>query len=158
MIVLRDSKKRDIENIYNHLNKKYVEKYSKNIDEEKNIYIKWYNFLMNSKYFKLFTVEDLSKNFLGLVKFELEKDFEGAEISIYLSENIRGKKYSNIIINASIEEIKFKFPKLKYVVAYIIEENISSIKAFEKSNFEYKGVVEYKDIEQLLYMKILEAN
>lgn len=156
MIVLRETTAEDIDNIYNHLNLTYVKKYCKNSEEEQKInHKRWYTFLINSPFYTMFTVESLEGDFLGVVKFELEEDFEGAEISLYLAENIRGKGYSTTIINASTEEIRFKHPNLKYVVAYILEENTRSIVCFEKAEFIFKGQIEHRDVEYQLYMKML---
>nr|WP_307774611.1 GNAT family N-acetyltransferase [uncultured Cetobacterium sp.] len=156
MIVIRKTTTDDIENIYHHLNYNYVKKYYENEAEEKKNYEKWYKFLVNSPLFVMFTVEDLGGLFLGSVKFELEEDFEGAEISIYLAKNIRGRGYSTTIVNASIEELRFETPQLKYIVAYILEENIQSIKCFEKAGFKLKGQIERNEVEYLLYMKALD--
>lgn len=156
MIVIRETTAEDIDNIYNNLNLTYVKKYCKNNeDEQKNNHKRWYSFLINSPFYTMFTVESLEGDFLGVVKFELEEDFEGAEISLYLTENIRGKGYSNTIIDASTEEIKFKHPTLKYVVAYILEENLRSITCFERSEFIFQGQIEHRDVEYQLYMKML---
>lgn len=157
MIVIRQTTIDDIENIYMHLNLNYVEKYCEtHKEEEKRNHERWYNFLINSPNYVMFTVEDLSEAFLGIVKFELEEDLEGAEISLYLAEGIRGRGYSTTIVNASIEELKFKHPALKYVVAYILEENERSIICFEKSGFKFMGQIDYRGIEHLLYMKTLD--
>lgn len=157
MIVIRETIVEDIDNIYNHLNLNYVRKYCKNSEEEqKQNHKQWYSFLINSPFYTMFTVESFEGEFLGIVKFEIEEDFEGAEISLYLAENIRGKGYSTTIINASTGEIKFKYPDLKYVVAYILEENIRSILCFQKADFLFKGQIEHRDIEYQLYMKMLD--
>ncbi|WP_297598914.1 GNAT family N-acetyltransferase [uncultured Cetobacterium sp.] len=156
MIVIRQTTADDIGNIYMHLNLNYVEKYCKNHEEEqKKSHERWYSFLINSPSYAMFTVEDLQGAFLGIVKFELEEDFEGAEISLYLAEGIRGRGYSSTIVNASIEELKFKQPTLKYIVAYILEENERSIICFRKSGFQFMGQIDYRGIEHLLYMKTL---
>ncbi|MGL4785839.1 MAG: GNAT family N-acetyltransferase, partial [Cetobacterium sp.] len=102
----------------------YVKKYCKNDEEEqKKNHERWYKFLISSPNYAMFTVEDLKGTFLGNVKFQLDEDFEGAEISLYLAECIRGRGYSTTIVNASIDELRFKYQNLKYVVAYILEEN-----------------------------------
>ncbi|WP_403559440.1 GNAT family N-acetyltransferase [Cetobacterium somerae] len=104
----------------------------------------------------MFTVEDLKGTFLGNVKFQLDEDFEGAEISLYLAECIRGRGYSTTIVNASIDELRFKYQNLKYVVAYILEENDRSILCFEKAQFKFKGQIEHGGIDYFLYMKVFE--
>ncbi|MGL4867362.1 MAG: GNAT family N-acetyltransferase [Cetobacterium sp.] len=155
MIIIRETIVDDIDNIYNHLNLNYVKKYYKNNEEEqRKSHFRWYKFLINSCNYEMFTVEDLKGDFLGNVRFELDEN-NGAEISVYLSECIRGRGYSTIIINASIEELKFKYPKLKYITAYILEENEKSIFCFQKSGFEFKGQIEHNEIDYYLYLKPL---
>lgn len=157
MIVVRETTTDDIENIYNHLNLNYVKKYCKNNEEEqKKNHERWYKFLISSPNYAMFTVEDLKGTFLGNVKFQLDEDFEGAEISLYLAECIRGRGYSTTIVNASIDELRFKFQNLKYVVAYILEENDRSILCFEKAQFKFKGQIEHGGIDYFLYMKVFE--
>ena len=157
MIVIRETTADDIENIYNHLNLNYVKKYCKNNEEEqKRNHERWYRFLLNSSNYAMFTVEDLIGTFLGNVKFQLDDKLEGAEISLYLAECIRGRGYSTTIVNASIEELKFKYPKLNYIVAYILEENDKSILCFEKAGFLFKGQIDHGGIDYFLYMKELD--
>jgi len=157
VIVIRETTTDDIENIYNHLNLSYVKKYCKNNEEEqRKNHERWYRFLLNSPNYAMFTVEDLRGAFLGNLKFELDDELEGAEISLYLAECIRGRGYSTTIVNASIEELRFKYPNLKYVVAYILEENEKSILCFEKAGFQFKGQIEHGGIDYLLYMKALD--
>ncbi|MGL5174959.1 MAG: GNAT family N-acetyltransferase [Cetobacterium sp.] len=156
MIVIRETTTDDIENIYNHLNLNYVKKYCKNNEEEqRKNHERWYRFLLSSSDYAMFTVEDLRGTFLGNVKFELNKDLEGAEISLYLAECIRGRGYSTTIVNASIEELRFKYLNLKYIAAYILEENEKSILCFEKAGFYFKGQIEHGGIDYLLYIKEL---
>ncbi|MGL5088308.1 MAG: GNAT family N-acetyltransferase [Cetobacterium sp.] len=156
MIIIRESTADDIENIYNHLNLNYVKKYCKNNEEEqRKSHDRWYRFLINSSSYAMFTVEDLRGVFLGNIRFELDGN-ESAEISVYLDECIRGKGYSTIMVNASIEELKFKYPNINYITAYILEENEKSIYCFEKSGFEFKGQIEHGGIDYFLYLKTLD--
>ncbi|MGL4946073.1 MAG: GNAT family N-acetyltransferase [Cetobacterium sp.] len=155
MIIIRDSTTDDIENIYNHLNLNYVKKYCKNNEEEqRKSHERWYRFLINSSDYAMFTVEDLTGVFLGNIRFELDGN-GSAEISVYLAECIRGRGYSTIVVNASIEELKFKYPNIKCITAYILEENEKSIYCFEKSNFQFKGQIEHGGIDYILYVKTL---
>lgn len=152
MIIIRETKEEDIENIYTHINEKYVKKYYKNTEEiVKAEYIRWYKYMLTSTQYIFFTVEDLKRNYLGSVKFELND--KNAEISIYLEETIREKGYSSILVDAAIEELKYINPLIKSVEAYILEENIRSQNCFKKSGFFYEKRVDHGGIEYLLYTK-----
>lgn len=157
MIVIREAKENDIESIYNHLNRKYVQKYYRGLEEQaKYEYFQWYKYMIYSNEYILFTVEDLRKVYLGNLKIEIKPDKQSAEISIFLVEKIREKGYSPILVEAAIEELKFMKASIKYIEAFILEENTKSIKCFIKCGFKYCGKVENKGIEYLLFRKKVE--
>lgn len=95
----------------------------------------------NAEYRPLWMVEDSQKSTIGWVSFQ---DFYGrpayqktAEISIYLSENARGKGFGKQILESCIE----KAPKLgiENVLAFIFSHNLPSLTLFEKLGFELWG-------------------
>ena len=103
----------------------------------------------------MFTVTSTEdESFLGCVKFEI--DGECATINIYLVKNIREQGYSSRIIERSLEELQFKRPDISVVFAYILEENTASLSTFKKLKFQYDGMENYKGIEHMLFIKILE--
>ncbi len=153
MLVIRDSREEDIEKIYIHLNQSYVQKYFKNQEsDEKKRYEKWYKHLINSSDCVMFTIEDKKRNFLGIVKFMLNKNFREAEVFIHLDKKIRGKGYSAKIVTLAIEEIKFKKTTLKRIIAHILEENKASIHCFKKVGFRFLG----SEIDYSLYSKEID--
>lgn len=158
MIILSEAKSEDIEDIYINLNYNYVRKYYKfNEDIEKKKYINWYKFLLNSLYHKIFIIRDLKNDFLGCVKFDIKKNLNSAEVSIYLIESTRGRGYSTNILKVAIDELKFKYPKLEEVEAYILEENEKSIYCFERAGFIYNCEKKNKGIKYKLYIKNIES-
>lgn len=155
MILLRETVDSDIPEIYRYIHLNYVKKYYTNLEEQWKNHEKWYKFLINSTSYLLYTVTNTENGeFFGCVKFEL--DGECAIINIYLVEKIRNKGYSEKIIDLSIKELKAKRPKISIVLAYILEENMASLSAFKRLNFEYDGVEEYKGIEHMLFIKTLD--
>lgn len=155
MILLRETVESDIPEIYKYIHLNYVKKYYTNLEEQWKHHEKWYKFLIHSTSYLLYTVSSMETGeFLGCVKFEL--DGECATINIYLIEKMRSKGYSEKIIELSIEELKVKHPEISIVLAYILEENIASLSAFKRLNFEYDGVEEYKGIEHMLFIKTLD--
>lgn len=156
LILLRETLESDIIEIYNHIHLDYVKKYCDgNLEEQWKSHERWYKFLIHSDAYILYTVTDtVTGKFLGCVKFEL--DGEVAIINIYLVKEIRGHGYSHTIIEQSIEEMKHKNFEISIVLAYILEENTASIKAFKESNFHYDGIENYKGIEHMLFIKSVD--
>ena len=157
MIFLRETTEEDIPEIYKYIHADYVKKYcsDKDYEEQWKAHERWYKFLIHSDAYLLFTVTSTeNENFLGCVKFEI--DGECATINIYLVKNIREQGYSSRIIERSLEELQFKRPDISVVLAYILEENTASLSTFKKLKFQYDGVENYKGIEHMLFIKILE--
>ncbi|WP_312421033.1 N-acetyltransferase family protein [Epilithonimonas sp.] len=95
----------------------------------------------NSEFRPLWMIEDFHKNTIGWVSFQ---DFYGrpayqktAEISIYLSDDSRGKGYGKKILQYCIE----KAPNLgvENLLAFIFAHNLPSLSLFEKFGFELWG-------------------
>lgn len=157
MIIIRETVEEDIENIYMHLNQNFVKKYYKNQEEEqKRNHERWYSFLIGSPNYIMYTVENLKKEFLGIVKFKLDMELNLAEISLYLSPKIRGKGYSTKILEVAIEEVKERCFELQYIVGYILEENQNSINCFKKLGFVFEEKSDCNGIEYLLFVKNLK--
>ena len=152
MIFLRKTLERDIEDIYANLHLDYVKKYCK--DEESKQWENhktWYKFLINSTSYLLYTLLDEKNKFLGYIQFELDGEF--AIINIYFIKEIRGKGLSLDILKISLDELSFTNSETSIVFAYILEENIPSIKTFKKLGFVYDGLDEYKGMEHMLFIK-----
>ncbi len=155
-IILRKMEEKDIQNLYNYIHLNYVKKYFPEKEKEQwEAHKRWYSFVINSPTYLFYTIESLSREFLGTVKFEMVSK-TGTIISMYLIEKVRGKGYSEEAIFSSIEELKFERPQIKKVYAYILEENEISKKAFIRLGFKSKGIKEYSGAEHLLYEKKID--
>lgn len=155
LILLRETLESDIPDIYKYIHLNYIKKYCDDPDEQWKQHEKWYKFLIHSKSYLLYTITITETGeFAGCVKFELEGEY--VIINIYLAEKIRNKRYSEAIIKLSIEELRVKHPEVSIVLAYILEENIASLNAFKRLEFQYDGVEEYKGIEHMLFIKTLD--
>lgn len=155
-IVLRKAENCDIPEIYKHIHRDYVKKYfSEKERQEWENHKKWYKFLINSPYFILYVIEDFNGKFLGQLKFEL--DGETAVISIYLSQDTRGRGYGETAVLNGIKELVNCHKNIGIVLAYILEENEASIKTFEKCGFSFEKIEEYHRIDHLLYVKKFDA-
>lgn len=148
---LREMKKDDIPIIYEELNQKYVEKYCCNEKEEqKEAYEKWYNFVLNSPYYVMYIVTNKEEEFLGIIRFELDKKI--GIISIYLLPKIRGKNLSEILITNAINKVKTE-KKIEIIEAYILKENEVSIHIFEKLGFQFFKNEDYEGIKHKKYVQ-----
>lgn len=154
MIFLRKTKESDIESIYNNIHLNYIKKYYISTERQQwENHKRWYKFLIKSAAYLLYTVTNEDEEFLGYIKFEL--DGEIAIINIYLIEKIRQKNYSFDIIKMSLENLLKERKEISIVLAYILEENIASIKTFKKNGFVFDSIDEYKGVEHMLFIKTL---
>lgn len=157
-VILRKMEEKDIPDIYRYIHLNYVKKYYPDTEKEQwEAHKRWYSFVINSPSYLFYTVESLSRDFLGTVKFELEENNK-AVVSVYLAERIRGKGYSETVLLNSINELIFEKPHIKKVAAYILEENEVSQKAFEAIGFKRKKLEEYNGTEHILFEKKIKSS
>lgn len=96
-------------------------------------------------------VDNLNK-FYGLVRFDIDSINKIAIIGISLKENIRGIDLASIIINKAVNELS-KIKRVKLIKAYIKNENIPSIKSFEKAKFVLLDNLIIKGNKSKVYIK-----
>ena len=79
-----------------------------------------------------------------------------AKVNIYLNKDYRNKKYSQEILSESINKFLIDYKNIKYLQAYILEENIASKKIFENLGFIYNNEKEICNdgLEYLVYKRI----
>ena len=132
----------DIEIIYQNLHLDFVNKYFKNKKQQQKIHKnhnEWYKTHISSFDYSIYVFEDEENNFVAMTSYEILTDT--AKVNIYLNKDYRNKKYSQEILSESIN--KFLSDNLsdnkniKYLQAYILEENIASKKLFENLGFKY---------------------
>lgn len=70
----------------------------------------------------------------AFIRFDISKNEN--IIGITLNKKFRGKGLSHEFLKLSVKEFKQKFPNKK-ITAFIKEENIASIKSFEKAGFNF---------------------
>ncbi len=152
-INLRNLENEDIEIIYNHLHLSYVKKYfTDKLDEQWKIYKKWYEYMIEAPQYRLYFFEDTNK-FIGFVSYELKNN--KAIVNIYINKDYRGKKYAKILLKMSIDKLKKDTRNIKFIVAYILEENVVSQKTFLGIGFNLKKVERYNKIKYKMYKKYL---
>jgi RimJ/RimL family protein N-acetyltransferase len=89
---------------------------------------------------------------IGQVRIQKRKN-DNSIISISIDEKYRGKGYGAHMLNMSIESYRKSFPKSK-ISAYIKVENVASKNIFEKSGFDFKEVLVYKNVKCYHYINV----
>lgn len=135
-IYIRKVNTDDVRDVFLNSNQDYVRKYS--INKEKinwEDHIIWFENTLKDVNCVFYIITDNINRFLGQIRYKIEN--ETAVVSISLSELIRGKGNSNILLSKSMYELFGERDELKSVVAYISEKNIPSLKLFERVGFRY---------------------
>ncbi len=135
---IRNMREDDIEIIYKNLHLNFVNKYFKNKKQQQKIHKnhnEWYKTHISSFDYSIYIFEDEKNNFVAMTSYEILIDT--AKVNIYLSKDYRNKKYSQEILLESINKFLSENKNIKYLQAYILEENIASKKIFENIGFKY---------------------
>ena len=146
----------DIEIIYKNLHLDFVNKYFKNKKQQQKIHKnhnEWYKTHISSFDYSIYIFEDQENNFVAMTSYEILIDT--VKVNIYLNKDYRNKKYSQEILSESINKFLIDYKNIKYLQAYILEENIASKKIFENSGFVYNNEKEICNdgLEYLIYKK-----
>ena len=155
---LRNMREDDIEIIYKNLHLDFVNKYFKNKRQQQKIYKnhnEWYKIHISSFDYSIYIFEDEENNFVALTSYEILANV--AKVNIYLNKDYRNKKYSQEILSESINKFLIDYKNIKYLQAYILEENIASKKIFENLGFKYdeKKEICNDGLEYLVFIKQL---
>ena len=154
---MRNMREDDIEIIYKNLHLDFVNKYFKNKKQQQKIHknhSEWYKTHISSFDYSIYIFEDEENNFVAMTSYEVLKDT--AKINIYLNKDFRNKGYSQEILSKSIEKFLQDNKEIKYIKAYILEENIASKKIFENLGFVYNNEKEICNdgLEYMIYRKM----
>ena len=154
---IRNMKEDDIEIIYKNLHFDFVNKYFKNKKQQQKIHKnhnEWYKTHISSFDYSIYIFEDEENNFVALTSYEILANV--AKVNIYLNKDYRNKKYSQEILSESINKFLIDYKNIKYLQAYILEENIASKKIFENLGFIYNNEKEICNdgLEYLVYKRI----
>ena len=152
---IRNMREEDIEIIYKNLHLDFVNKYFKNKKQQQKIHKnhnKWYKTHISSFDYSIYIFEDEENNFVAMTSYEILTDT--AKVNIYLNKEYRNKKYSQEILSESINKFLSENKNIKFLQAYILEENIASKKLFENLGFIYDDKKEiYNDGLEYLVLK-----
>ena len=155
---MRNMREDDIEIIYKNLHLDFVNKYFKNKKQQKKVHKnhnEWYKIYISSFDYSIYIFEDEENNFVAMTSYEILRDI--AKVNIYLNKDFRNKGYSQEILFESINKFLSNNKNIKYLQAYILEENIASKKIFENLGFIYDDKKEICNdrLEYLIFIKQL---
>lgn len=145
-IYLRELKKSDLDgNWFTWFNNKDITKYQDkgtfpNSVEKQSQY---YEYLLQSTKDVVFAIVDkkTERHIGNIGVHQIDYVHRRCEIGIIIGENeFQGKGYASICINA-IKEYIFNTLNLRRITVFIMSENISSIKSFEKCGFSKEGIL-----------------
>ncbi|MEX6520043.1 GNAT family N-acetyltransferase [Fusobacterium animalis] len=155
---IRNMREDDIEIIYKNLHFDFVNKYFKNKKQQQKIHKnhnEWYKTHISSFDYSIYIFEDEENNFVAMTSYEILTNT--AKVNIYLNKDYRSKKYSQEILSESINKFLSDNKNIKYLQAYILEENIASKKIFENLGFIYSNEKKICNdgLEYLIFIKQL---
>ena len=154
MIKIDKARKEDLVDIFFWRNNFYSRKMFKKKNKIKFFHHKiWYLNSLRSKLTVILICKTLEKHQskIGVVRFNLLKQKQIAEVSINISPKMRRKGLGSICLKKSIKFFKKKFADYKYLIADIKIINIPSIKIFKNSGFE---IIKKKNYFLLLLLKL----
>ena len=152
-MTLREATIRDSSQLFDLSNDPVVRKNSYNQDKiEWHQHLKWLKRKLLDKDHVFFVVTDNLNKFYGQVRFDIDSKKEESIINISLKKNIRGLGLSSFVIDKSIDDL-LKIKRVKLIKAYIKEENISSIKSFERANFRFLKNFTYEGTKSKIYVR-----
>ena len=147
---LRNATSSDVNNIYELTNEDNVRmnsSYSEKIQWEDHV--QWFNKKLADENYLIIIAENEDGQFMGQVRYELEKS--KAIISISISPDFRGLDLAAPMISESAKYLFNVNETVQFILAYIKEINIPSIKAFEQAGYVYYQQEIINDEKFLVY-------
>lgn len=133
---LRKAIESDVKNIFELSNEENVRENSiitEPITWENHV--KWFNDKINDNDYLILIAEDELNQFVGQVRYEFENN--QAIVSISIAPDFRGLDLAAPIIAESAKFLFADNEKIEFILAYIKEINIPSLKAFEQAGYIY---------------------
>jgi len=106
---------------------------------------KWFTQKIQDSKIIFYIIKTRVQDFIGYVRFDPEDDAYEYRISIHLTDRYRGKGFGKKIIEQATQQV-LNNGLAKTVIAYIKEENVPSLKSFEKAGYIHAGKTIKHDI------------
>lgn len=135
MLTIRKVQPSDSDLILHWRNNPEVYKYALTPEPVKKIeHINWFNDALASSRC-VFYMGSSNGVLCGTVRYQLTEDMMEAEVSISISPEFWGKGIASQMMQAAEEALK-KETSVRIIHATVLNENIASIKLFERASFE----------------------
>jgi spore coat polysaccharide biosynthesis predicted glycosyltransferase SpsG/L-amino acid N-acyltransferase YncA len=152
-LTLRDASFGDASEILNLANDEAVRQNSFHSEKIKwEEHLKWLKQKLNDSN-HVFFVATMNDIFYGQVRFDINRDIKEATASISLAEQIRGLGLSSLILKKSIDKLLASNNDIKSIKAYTKEENIPSMRAFERAGFMFSENISVNGNKGKAYIK-----
>lgn len=92
-----------------------------------------------------------TKNKIGILRFDFNKNFIKSMVSINISPQERGKKYSKVCLKQGIKYMRSIYPQCREIFADVKKTNLRSIEIFTSNKFEYIGEENFFNRYRLIY-------
>jgi RimJ/RimL family protein N-acetyltransferase len=114
----------------------------------------WFNQRIKDKNTKLYIAENENGEKIGQIRFEINKKGEGY-INVNLNPVFFNMKIGNIMISEATDYFLKENKEVDRVIAEILEDNIASVKAFEKAGFSLDSRIkkDNKKVNVYIYEK-----
>lgn len=133
-IVIRKVNLSDMRNVYELSNQDYVRKYSINRNSiDWNDHVKWFNDVIRRNDIIFYVAYEKINSFIGQVRFQIQSS--SATVSISVTPGFLGKGVSAILLGECIIRLRNDKSEISNVIAFISNENLPSIRLFEKCGF-----------------------
>lgn len=134
LLYLRNVQLIDVELTYRWAKDPVVRMYAHNKEKIKwETHKKWFYNKLADNECEYYILMDKGKD-IGSIRFDInENGF--AVISYLIDPLFQSKGYGKIILEMGIERLKHRKEKVKKLVGFVLQENIASIKIFEKLGF-----------------------
>lgn len=135
---IRMAELKDMKEVFELSNEDVVRKFS--ISKEKikwDDHVQWFKKNIHDENVIYYIVINEEDRILGQIRYNINES--SAIVTINLLDNIRGKGFSKRILFKANQELFASKKSIKTVVAYILKDNIASIKLFESLEFLKKS-------------------
>jgi RimJ/RimL family protein N-acetyltransferase len=134
-LYLRNAQLMDVELTYLWATNPVVRMYANSKEKIKwEKHKKWFSDKLAHIDCEYYILQDKGKE-IGSIRFDINEDGM-AMISYLIDPSLHGKGYGKIIIEVGIERLRHRKEKVKKVVGLVQQENMASIKIFEKLGFK----------------------
>lgn len=115
---------------------------------------KWFIGKLNNKN-SLILKATAADEFVGQVRFDFGKE---NVMGVSIAKDFRGRGLGSILIKKGLDYIKTNKKNISNIIACIKEDNISSIRSFEKAGFILDDRIEISGIKAFKYIYFINEN